>query len=288
VKVTVVIAATASTPLERCLRSLERECPVKQVELILAHKRRPELVEAARRLGFSVQSIECATGMSIFAMRKAAMAYSTGDLVASIGERYTLPAGWIAEVESSGDWDVLTGCVVPPPGLSNTGWSIYLAEYSHLATPLPSGLMNHEEAARSAGGNIVYRGTLARGIPENTEMAFHSRLSSACSRFVRSEDLTAEFASPPSLPEYLKERYWLSVDWGKHQAIGRGEMWKVAMSLSRLALPPILLVRRSLSVWRARQYRRRLFIALPYFVFYSFVEMAGEITGLLDKDQRVP
>jgi hypothetical protein len=276
-----VIAATDETALTNCLGSLLQECHVNQVALLIAHKNRPDLVQAASGLGFSVRGIECAANSSIFEMRKAAMQFANTDLVASVGERYALAEGWMAAGMGSGDWDVLTGNVAPPRRLSATGWSIYLAEYAHFTISRPAGVLDQREAILAAGGNSVYRTALVLQIPENTESAFHDRLSKSGNRFVRSGGLTVEFAFPPSFREYLRERYWLSFEWGTQQGRAHSRLVRAALSFSRLALPPLLLFRRCRSIWTGRRYRLHLLYSLPLLAVYSFVEMLGEIVGLM-------
>ena len=292
-KLSIVIAATATDPLQNCLRALKADISGAKPLLLVVHADQAELAACARSFAFTVQELGMAPA-SIFKMRRAGFAEASSEFVASLGERYTPCPGWLTAARECLTWDVLTGPITPSSTLSLVGWSIYLAEYSHLF-----GLQKRlgsiaTDALRIPGGNAVYNRQFVHSIADENEMAFHARLAAEGCRFGYSTQLAVEFATPQGWLEYLAERYQLSCEWGGQLAREHSAAGRLLLALSRLSLPFLLISRRGLAVWLARRYRVRFVLTLPLLVLYSVLEMAGEMTGILlsirtvDKPDRLP
>jgi len=274
VELGIVIAATAPEPLKSCLRALKANVSGAEPLLLLVHTDHPELAACGRSLGFRVQEL-CTTRASVFQMRRIAFAEASSEFVACMGERYTPRPGWLAAALVCSECDVLTGPIAPSSTLSLVGWSIYLAEYSHLFA-LQDGV-----GTTIPGGNAVYRRQFIHAFSDENEMAFHARLAAEGCRFGYSSQLAVEFTSPPGWLEYLSERYRMSCEWGGQLAREHSAARRLLLALSRLPLPLLLISRRGLAVWRDRRYRSRFVLTLPLLVLYSVLEMAGEMTGIL-------
>ncbi len=273
-------------PLDTLLAVLKKEIGGEAIEVILAFSGRSELFTLAKSHGLKLVCVPCSTNLSIFEMRKIAFRTASGDFVACLGNRYTPRPGWINAIEP-GNWDVLTGPVLPSMYRSPISWSIFFAEYSHIKACLVPGTGGLQNPSLIPGGNVVYRRSLVESVAETNEVAFHARLCADGNRFSQSDELTVEFASPPGWNEYIAERYWLSYEWGAQQALGHGKLGRLVLMLSRFALPFLLMIRRSRYLVNSKIYRLRFVRALPFLALYGFVEMIGEMSGMFRRKNRV-
>jgi hypothetical protein len=271
-KLSIVVASMELAPLDTLLAVLKKEIRGEAIEVILAYSGRPELFTLAKSHGLKLVCVPCPTNLSIFEMRKIAFRTASG--------------GWINAIEP-GNWDVLTGPVLPSMYRSPISWSIFFAEYSHIEACLAPGAGGLQNPSLIPGGNVVYRRSLVESVAETNEVAFHARLCADGNRFSQSDELTVEFASPPGWNEYIVERYWLSYEWGAQQALGHGKLGRLVLMLSRFALPFLLMIRRSRYLVNSKIYRLRFVCALPFLALYGFVEMIGEMSGMFRRKNRV-
>ena len=287
-KLSIVIAATELEPLTRCLQALRPQVGKHQVEIVLVHRERPYFVRRARDLGFFVAEVKAVPEAAIFAMRRSAFRVASGDRIGSLDEHYQAGSGWVDAALSPEDWDVLTGAVEAGGHMSLSGWSAYLAEYAHLLKYAGPGTLEASRVARVPGGNAIYRRDLVQDIPEGNEAEFHTRLAAGSSRFRYSKQLTTIYSSPPSWRRYAAERYAQSFAWGAGRARGHNVTARLLLAVSRLALPAVLVMRRAAGVFSARRYRLTFLLALPLIALFTIVEMAGEISGILNRSTGDP
>jgi hypothetical protein len=113
------------------------------------------------------------------------------------------------------------------------------------------------------------------------ELDFHEALYRAGARFVCRQEMSAEFAWPPSMEEYLAERRQVSRDFARFRARGSGGVARGMAAAARLALPPLLLSRYAARSLARRDLRARFLPALPWIARFSFVQMVAEIEGIL-------
>ncbi len=256
----VVAAVSGPEAVGRCLRSLERELAGTDVELVVVEE------DASR---------------SEFAMRLEGLRRATGEIVAVVGDRYEIRPGWLRSVKDS-QADVESGCVEPGTGLSWAGWAMYLAEYSHVAPPMPAEVLDARGAALVPGGNAVYR----RGIWDGAagceaENAWHLALFRSGARFRRQPAMLAAFSTPPGVKTYVRQRFAASKAWGRARADGLRPGARMAGAVSRLLLPALLIWRRGRNCWGRGRHRARLAAALPWLVLFALVESVGEFVGFL-------
>ena len=281
-KLSIVIAATELEPLTSCLQALRPRVDGHQVEVVVVHRGRLDFGRRARDLGFSVTEVQALPGAAIFAMRRSGFVAASGDRIASLDERYAAGAGWVHAALSPGNWDVLTGAVSPGAHMPLSGWSAYLAEYAHLLECSGHGAVETSRIALVPGGNAVYRRDLVQNVPEGNEADLHTRLAAQALHFHHSKQLIVTYSSPPSWRRYAAERYAQSCAWGAGRARGHHIAGRLLLALSRLALPAVLTTRRAANVFRARRYRVTFLLALPLIALFTIIEMAGEISGILN------
>jgi hypothetical protein len=97
-------------------------------------------------------------------------------------------------------------------------------------------------------------------------------------QFVRSRGMNAEFSHPFTIDEYVAERYEISRDFAALRAQSLPVWKRLLAAATRIALPPLVLARIVARVLR-RQYVTALAMALPWMIFFTLVQMAGEMVG---------
>jgi hypothetical protein len=255
----VVVARSGEEALAQCLASLMG------VEIIV--------VDQCGVHPSDVQLIRVDPKLSLSAARAAGFAVASGEILASVVDRYFLRADWSGEVGRM-ETDVVGGPVEPFPGLSISGWAMFLSEYRSQ----PSGVH------RLPGGNVAYRRAIlsaAEMAKTRCELDYHEQLLNKGAQFAFNPNMVAYFAYPPSVLKYAAERFALSRTIGQQKARGVGLGMRAGLAISRLALPPVLIYRIAI---QGRQYPFRYALALPWIVAYSVVQMVGEMAGLLARE----
>jgi hypothetical protein len=271
----VVVARAASRPVMHSLAGMESLAERARLEVIVVNhgvnQGGPAHFPAAR-------VVDVPATLTLAQARHAGVERSTGDIVAIVDERYRVSDAWLAVMEEAHahDVDVVSGPVTPSPTLTNQQWAMYLTEYSHLAGPF--------DPVRIPGGNASYKRRafqLASMRNAASELDFHQALLGAGARFVHSQKMSAEFASPPSLDEYLAERRQVSRDFASFRARDSGRVARGMAATARLALPPLLLSRYAARSLARRDFRARFWPALPWIARFTFVQMVAEMEGIL-------
>jgi hypothetical protein len=255
----VVVARSGQQALDQCLASLLF------VEVIVVDQCG---VQAA-----DVQVIRVDPKLSLLAARAAGFAVASGEIIASVGDRYFLRADWAGEVGRM-ETDLVGGPVEPFPGLSISGWAMFLSEYRSE----PAGV------DRLPGGNVAYRRSILSGeemAKTQWEMDYHEQLLRKGAKVAFNPNMVAYFAYPPSALKYAAERFALSRMIGRQRARGVATGMRVRMAISRFALPPVLLYR---IASQGRQYPFPYLLALPWMAIFSLVQAIGEMVGLLGRE----
>jgi hypothetical protein len=294
VKLSIVIAArSGSAPSLRCLESLRAAPQWSAIEVILVNCLGSGAAIELDRAGAEVVVVPAAPQWRITRQREVGVRRASGDIIAVLHERYHAPPGWVDAVllAHAGDDDVAGGTVAPGSGLNAAGWAMYLSEYWHACPPARSGPLDAAEAIRLPGGNISYkRPVLALGNMASArgESDFHASLFAAGARFRRETRMQANFATPPTVWEYMVERVVVSRDFAAGRSIRMGMARRCAAALARCALPGLIVVRVARCVIARSHFRRRFLAALPWIVLFASVQMAGEMWGYLRPSRSEP
>ncbi len=210
-------------------------------------------------------------GAGVCELRAEGVRRARGRRVAVLGERYGVTGEWLRAAAGS-EWDAASGAV-GPGALSYWGWVVYLSEYARLAPPVQDGAV--EDFRLLAGGNAVYRAEAidAEGLGAClTELEFHAGLKARGATAGRLAGLEVLYAVPPSVMEYVRERFRFS------EAIARerGERWR---ALVAPALPWVVLARTGQEALRRPGLRGRWLACAPLILALGCVQAAGEIWG---------
>ncbi len=212
-------------------------------------------------------------GSSIWELRGRGVEQASCDRIAILDDRYEVTAAWWTELRQPAEFDALGGCVAPSPQLGYWAWCVYFSEYSHLAPPIATG---KADAPKSIpGGNVVYPSSVRDRVKLEgcqTELDFHRLLADSGANLRVSNSMLVWFASPPSLPEYVAERYRFSCA----IAGSRGERWRILLTPF---LPPLVLLRTFVNVFKKKNNRLRWLACAPIIFALGFVQAAGEVAG---------
>src|SRR5262249_15374241 len=161
-------------------------------------------------------------------------------------------------------------------------WAIFLAEYIHVTPPLPDGLLDRAAACRIPGGNVIYKRSAlqkASMADHMWELDYHAALYNTGASFYRDSTIAIEYGHPPTIREYVAERFALSRGFAARQAADLPAFHRWILAGSRLALPAVVIARTAAAMLRKRVYIGRFFVTLPWTALFSLVQAAGEIAG---------
>jgi hypothetical protein len=282
----VVLARTQSLPVLRALESiaaLKKEASIEVVVVNCCGERCQRRI-AERFPKYAI--INVPPTASTAQARFAGVVHSTGDIVAMVAERYTVSDSWLAALEKGheSEVEVVGGPVAVSVLRSWAEWAMFLVDYAHATPPLSVGLLNLTDAKMLPGGNVSYkRRAFQMASMEGAlwELDFHEALYRAGARFVRRNEMQAEFASPYTLHEFLMERRRVSHDLAAMRVRGMSAPARLFAAVVWLALPPVLIFRTLRHSLAKPSLRRAVFGALPLVVRFSFVQTAAEIRGIL-------
>jgi hypothetical protein len=113
------------------------------------------------------------------------------------------------------------------------------------------------------------------------EVDFHRALYRAGARFLRRNDMRAEFASPYTLDECLVERRRVSHDLAALRFRGMGRVARMLTATAWTCLPPVLTLRTLCRALAKPVLRQAVWRALPWVVRFSLVQTRAEIQGIL-------
>jgi hypothetical protein len=281
----VICARSGPGPVLSALESLTRLPQSTALEVLVANCCGEAAGKAIAHRYPGITIIALPSGTSIAQARHAATQQTTGDLVVVLQERYRVPADWLDRLRNAHaaqPADVVSGAVGPSLAMSAPAWAIFLAEYAHVAPPLPAGWLDRASACMIPGGNVSYKRAAfqkASMAGRLWELDFHAALYDGGARFYRDDALVAEFGYPHSAREYVAERFELSRQFAARRAAGKSLAVRVALAAACLALPLVVVARLAGAVWSKPVYRGRFLLALPWIAAFSVVQAGGEIAG---------
>lgn len=290
--IAVVTVARAGYELAaRVLSDLRDQGPGR--EAIVVNCCGPSVTQALAASFPTVNIVEVSAGLTGAQARYAGIKNSTAEVVAVVHERYRIPPGWCAAIESAQrqDVDVAGGGIAPGPGFGNMEWAMYLTEYSQVAPPLPEGPLDLQASKMLPGGNVSYKRRVFEMAPMDqalSELDFHEALHRAGARFSRCSGMDVQFASPLTFGEYLEERRRFSRAYGARRFRTASVPARALAAASRLALPPLLLTRYARQSWAKADLRAQFWPALPWMAYFAWIQTREEIAGIMNGTDLPP
>ena len=280
-------------PVLNALESLSRLPEHANLEVVVANCCGPGTERAITENYPGVAVLTLPAETSVAESRNAAIQKSAGAIVVILHERYQVPNNWIQliwEAHATQTAEVIAGCVGPPSHPTTLQWGMFLTEYWHATPPLPSGALGRPAAGMIPGGNVSYKRAVFQRASMSGymwELDFHAALFDRGATFYRQGGLLARYGHPPTLAEYIAERWEISREFAVRQAAGMSTILRLAMMASRLLLPFVVVGRICVSVLaRNRAYTWLFLQALPWIGVFAVIQACGEMAGFASK--RVP
>ncbi len=281
----VTVARAGYEIASRLLSDLQDQGPDREV--LVVNCCGPGVTQALVESFPAVKIVEVSDRLTGAQARYAGVRNSTAEVVAVVHERYRIPPGWFAAIETAHqqDIDAVGGGIAPGPGFGNMEWAMYLTEYSQVAPPLPAGPLDLMASKLLPGGNVSYKRLVFEVAPMDqalSELDFHEALHRAGARFSRCSGMDVQFASPLTLAEYLEERRRFSRAYGARLFQNASVLARYLAAASRLALPPLLLTRYARQSLAKTDLRAHFWGALPWMTYFAWIQTREEIAGIIN------
>lgn len=277
----VVPSVNGWSDLHDCLTALEGERASLALE-VLVPERCGEVVRASLAQRFPwVRQLPVASDATIPQMRALAFRASTAPVVAVIEDHVIVPAGWGARmVEAcSGEVRAVGGGVVNAATGTTVDRAAFLCEYSHMLVPLPAG-----PADWLTGNNTAYRRSLLDECQDVTDQGrwedvLHAAMRARGTTLWRRPDIVVGHKKHYSIGEYTSQRFLYSRAYAGARVAKESMGKRLAYGAVALALPPLLLLRISRSVWASGTQRGDLLRSLPLLLLFVISWGVGETAG---------
>lgn len=277
-------------PVLNALKSLSRLPEHDQLEVVIANCSGPDTERLIVDQYPGVSVLTLAPRSSIAEARHAAIQKTSAEIIAVLHERYEIPANWIRmirQAHAAHTAEVIGGCVGPQPRMTSAQWAMFMSEYLHATTRLPSGPLDRAGALMIPGGNVSYKRSVFREWAMSGymwELDYHAALFDRGVSFYRDNEIVAIYGAPGKTSDYLAERRQISRQYASRRATAMSPLPRLALGVSRMLLPLVVIGRAGARVvcWNPN-YFPRLIQALPWMLVFSTVQGCSEFAGSLSK-----
>lgn len=277
----VVPSVNGWSDLQDCLSALERERGSLDLE-VLVPERCGEAVRAAVAQRFPwVRVLPVARDVTIPQMRALAFAAATAPVVAVIEDHVIVPAEWGTQMATAcrGDVRVVGGGVMNAATGTLVDRAAFLCEYGHMLAPLPAG-----PADWLTGNNTAYQRTLLVECQDvidqgRWEDVLHAAMRERGVTLWHRPDIVVDHKKHYSIAEYTSQRFLYSRAYAGARVATQPMGKRLAYGALAFALPPLLLLRISRSVWASGTQRGDLLQSLPLLLLFVISWGLGETAG---------
>jgi hypothetical protein len=284
-EISVVVASLVGAPfIDGCLSSLEKQVAALNAECIVVACGTSAYAERIRRSFPWVRVVHVAQRETVPELRWRGVREAAGERVAVIEEHCMAAGDWLEralEAHAAGGYAAVGGPVVDRGYRRLRDWTVYFCEYSGSLPPAPEG-----EVRELNGANIAYRRDvllehehlLGQGY---WEASLHPMLLVGGARFLSAPRMLVYHCGPFDLGYYLRQRYWFSRAFAGARAATLPRHLRLAYLAGAPLVPPLLLARMTLRVWRRRHRAKQFLKCLPLFIPALAAFVAGEWVGYL-------
>lgn len=265
--------------LDGCLAALSAQEGAR-IETLVVDRVGAAVREPLRSRYPSARLLEAGPGTTIPALRRQAFAAARADVVGVIEDHVIVPRDWARRMlaEHARGAQVVGGAIENAATGTLVDWSAFLCEYSHCLQP------PHGSSSWLPGNNVTYRRALLERFAtviaeERWENRLHDALREAGIELRSLPGIVVGHQKHYSIAEYVTQRYLYSRSYAGGRLAGAGAARRLAMGLASCALPPVLLWRVVLRVWRSGRHRVQLAHSMPLLGVYVLSWAAGEAVG---------
>ena len=279
-----VIVTSYESPvtLRECLRSLVAQ--MREGEIVVSDCSRINPAAALKDEFPGVRFLYFDGPQSVPALRWAAFAKTTGDLVAITEARCIPAATWSERLKAAHgkapESPVVGGTVSLPKGASLFDSALYFCEYGAFAPPLREG-----PATAVSGANLSYRReALAAAETGEWETVMHREWVASGKQLWQSQ-ACVEFHNSMSIANALRQRWHYGRGYAADRVNGASWPVRLGLAIASLALPALLCAR------MARDSARKLSLltflrALGWILVLTVAWSAGETVGYVAGKSR--
>lgn len=293
-KLSIVIASCVGSPfIDRCLKSLEDQISVDQVEYIVVDRSGKELADRIEREYSWLTVFRRPEGESVPDLRKFGIAQARAEYVAIIEEHCVAREDWVKNILSRiEDKPAAIGGVVDDAGYGRLmDWAVYFTEYNSY---MPPG--EHGETLDVCAANCVYRRDLLQEhLPASGsgywEAGLNKTLLAKGERFINDPELVVSHTGPFGLGYYLHQRYLFSRAFAGTRRDHVSSVFKIGYVFLAPLLIPLLWARTASRVFAKRRHIGKFLQVTPHMVpitaTYVFGEWVGFLAGAGDSLKKI-
>lgn len=288
--ISVVIASVNGLPMiDDCLAALADQHGSHDAQVIVADVMGEETINLIKEKYPWVKLLNFPERLTIPQLRSAALALSTGDIIAVIEDHCVVDDHWYEEIvkaHSNYEECVAVGGVVENGSCERLmDWAVFFCEYTPFMQPVAQGI-----STNITGNNVSYKRrafqdidglqqALNQGFWEST---LHSKLLERGDKFLMEPAILVHHK------KYFGFRYFISqrFHYSRYYAgtlFGEGPLSKRVLrgAASLVAVPPLVLARMTSQILRKKRHRLKLLQAAPLLVVFTGVWAFGESVGCL-------
>ena len=267
--------------LNGCLAALEVERQTGAIEVLVPERCGAEVrnAVASRYPWVRVLSVDAAT--TIPEMRALAFAEALSPTVAVIEDHVLVPAGWASRIIAavSVDRRVVGGGLVNAATDRIIDWAAFFCEYSEVIAPGTAG-----PVTRLTGNNTAYDRELLVEFRDvvNTggwEDVLHRAFVNNGIVLWYRPDILVRHKKHYAIGEYVSQRFLYARAFAGMRLEHAGLLHRVTFGILALGLPPLLLWRIVMRVWRLKPHRPALVKSLPLLALFVGAWGLGEVVG---------
>ena len=294
-----IAAWTDAASLGRCLASLRGQAEAADIEVVVVRNFDQGAPTSVAALPGIVDVALPAT-TTVPALRAAGFRVAHGGIIAFLEDHCTAAPGWVDALRRAhakrlkgsgraGERESGTACglgavggpVEQADGATALDWAVYFYDYGRFMPPCEAG-----PVTQLSGLNMSFtRAALEEAVGAIRDGVFEADLQAA----LRASDQTLYLEPAAVVVHGKRHRPGTAVRQAYHLArsyaarrVGKGLAWRrLAFGLGAIALPPVLLARIAIGVFRRRRHRAALLRALPWLTILVTVWSAGEVLGYL-------
>ncbi len=281
-KLSLVIASiSGAESLRDCLASFTQQTNSEQLEIVVAES--SPNGEAARVCApfRNVRHLHLDERKTIPELRAIGLLNARGEVLAMTEDHCLADAHWVENLLRAHDSPhlVIGGAVENAATERLIDWAVYFCEYGRYMPPIRAGATDD-----LPGPNVSYKRAALECFrdllaPATWEPFWHWRLMSEGVELINDPNVVVYHRKHFTLRGFLSERYHYARSFAGRRMVGASLAQRLLFIGGAPLLPPLLLARIALRVWRKGRKRRELLMSLPYIMVFTLSWSWGELIG---------
>lgn len=267
--------------IEECLRALQAQAGIQEVEIIVVDCSPPGTAEHIRTHFPDVKLLRFSERLSIPELRFIGIGKATGEIVAILAEHCVVHGNWLEELiraHESG-YPVVGGAIENGNVERILDWAVFLCEYSQVMPPIPNG-----ETNVLPGYNVSYTREILQSLHAATgknswEYFLHQELRNRGIKFLAVPTLVVQHKKRSSFLHFLTQRFHFSRSFAGMRRNQVSNPMRIFLTLLSPLLPFLMIERIAQNVFQKKRYRKEFLQALPLLIFFMISYAAGECIG---------